>query len=1109
MIHKNTFKLCLGILLSFMMLLPTLAQNTKSFKGVVVDETGEPIIGAAVKVVDTTIGTITDLNGKFVINVPAGKLVEISYIGYISQRISDFKLTKVVLKEDTQQLDEVVVVGYGTQKKAHLTGAIATVPMDDIQDISSGSLANTLSGLVNGVSVSGGNSRPGENARITIRQNDVLASMGNNNLEPLYVIDGYIYPTEVKVGSSIENLGATAFNNLDPSMIEGISVLKDAAAAVYGARAAYGVVLVKTKQGKVGAPKISYSGQFGYTDALMLPKMLNAYDYGRIYNAARAANTATKDQESDDLRVQLFQSDELEAMKGMNYNLLDKEWSAALTQRHSVNISGGTEKATYFGGVSYYQQEGNIGRLDYNRWNYRAGVNANISKWMKASLQVSGNYGETNKPKNVKGGGSDGDFESLMLHVPYVPDQVNGYYIFHSGMENITNPSDQQKYNFAAVQNASDNVENQNQNFSLNGSLEYDFGWSKYLRGLKVKASYSKNISTGKTNTIGTKIDVYRLISRGGSGGHLYVGDEIEYNANTLGLYELNNGNSLGRSMNRSDSYQMNLTVSYARQFGKHYVSGLFSIEKAESEWEDLNGSLTDPLPFTDGQSSSVDSNAEGFAQTVTFNRSESGMLSYVGRVNYSYDDKYLFEFMLRSDASAKFAPQNYWGMFPSWSAGWVISDEKWFDKDKTKIDFLKIRGSFGILGKDNVNAWLWTQLYTRNPDKGPIFGTNSSTNTSATIRMPKQGVNPDVHWDKTYKTNFGIDMAFLKNRMSANLDFYYDMGREMFASHQGTSYYPNTVGIQPAPENFGEVDTYGVELSLGWKDKIGKDMSYWVKLTTGYNDNKIRETGWKAAYDFDKLVRNERSDRGLWGYECIGMFRSYQEINEYFDKYSITKYLGNTKENVHPGMLIYKDVRGQYDESTGTFGPADGIVDEQDYIKISHRASNPYGGTLNFGFSYKDFSISAQFGASWGAYSLVPTTMRKESYSEYSNVSAMWKDMFVYEDIYDANNIVTVAQNRNAKYPNIRYSSVNGAPSTFWKVSAATVQLRNMTVAYALPKEWLKIIGISSCRFNLTCQNVFNFLNPYPEGAWASWAGSYGYYPNLRKFTLGVNVSF
>lgn len=1093
--------LFIGTLLTFVM--PLCAQN-QTVTGLVVDVSGEPIIGATVMVVNGTVGTVTDIDGKFNIKVAPKSKLKVSFVGYTSQIISDLKNPRIVLLEDQLKLDEVVVLGdYGSQKLRNATGAIETISTEELKDLSVGSLGDALAGKINGLHVSLSGGRPGSTPSLQIRQSSVNTTItpssdlgGNASPTPLYVIDGFI-------------ADEGAFNNLDINEVENVTVLKDAAAAVYGARAAYGVVLVKTKQGKVGALKISYSGQFGYTDALMLPKMLNAYDYGRIYNAARAANTATKDQESDDLRVQLFQSDELEAMKGMNYNLLDKEWSAALTQRHSVNISGGTEKATYFGGVSYYQQEGNIGRLDYNRWNYRAGVNANISKWMKASLQVSGNYGETNKPKNVKGGGSDGDFESLMLHVPYVPDQVNGYYIFHSGMENITNPSDQQKYNFAAVQNASDNVENQNQNFSLNGSLEYDFGWSKYLRGLKVKASYSKNISTGKTNTIGTKIDVYRLISRGGSGGHLYVGDEIEYNANTLGLYELNNGNSLGRSMNRSDSYQMNLTVSYARQFGKHYVSGLFSIEKAESEWEDLNGSLTDPLPFTDGQSSSVDSNAEGFAQTVTFNRSESGMLSYVGRVNYSYDDKYLFEFMLRSDASAKFAPQNYWGMFPSWSAGWVISDEKWFDKDKTKIDFLKIRGSFGILGKDNVNAWLWTQLYTRNPDKGPIFGTNSSTNTSATIRMPKQGVNPDVHWDKTYKTNFGIDMAFLKNRMSANLDFYYDMGREMFASHQGTSYYPNTVGIQPAPENFGEVDTYGVELSLGWKDKIGKDMSYWVKLTTGYNDNKIRETGWKAAYDFDKLVRNERSDRGLWGYECIGMFRSYQEINEYFDKYSITKYLGNTKENVHPGMLIYKDVRGQYDESTGTFGPADGIVDEQDYIKISHRASNPYGGTLNFGFSYKDFSISAQFGASWGAYSLVPTTMRKESYSEYSNVSAMWKDMFVYEDIYDANNIVTVAQNRNAKYPNIRYSSVNGAPSTFWKVSAATVQLRNMTVAYALPKEWLKIIGISSCRFNLTCQNVFNFLNPYPEGAWASWAGSYGYYPNLRKFTLGVNVSF
>lgn len=246
--HNNIIKLCLGIFLAFTMALPAIAQKTQTFKGVVVDTTGEPIIGASVKVVGTTTGTITDLDGKFMVVVPSGKQVEISYIGYITQVLSDFKQTKIELKEDTQQLDEVVVVGYGTQKKAHLTGAIATVPMDDIQDLASGNLASTLSGMVNGLSVSGGDARPGENARINIRQNDVLSDIGGTASEPLYVIDGYIYPVEVKIGDVTENLGATAFNNLDPSVIESISVLKDAAAAVYGARAANGVILVTTKR---------------------------------------------------------------------------------------------------------------------------------------------------------------------------------------------------------------------------------------------------------------------------------------------------------------------------------------------------------------------------------------------------------------------------------------------------------------------------------------------------------------------------------------------------------------------------------------------------------------------------------------------------------------------------------------------------------------------------------------------------------------------------------------------------------------------------------------------------------------------------------------------
>ena len=1102
------FNLCLVFLLAFT--LSAYAQNTRTVTGTVMDDlgepkdtTGEPIIGAAVKVVDSPVGTVTDIDGKFSLSVKEGSKLTISFIGYISQTITNLNNPKIVLMEDVAKLDEVVVVGYGTQKMKNVTGAIETLSTDEIKDLSVGSLGDALSGMMSGLHVSSGGGRPGSTPSLQIRQSSINTSVtptstrgGDADPSPLYVIDDFISTEE-------------AFNNLDVSEVESITVLKDASAAVYGARAAYGVILVKTKRGKVGTPSISYNGQFGFTDALKLPKMLSAYDYGRIYNAARAAGTSTSDTESDNLRTQYFQTDELDTMRGLNYDLVDKEWSAAWTQRHSLNINGGTDKATYFAGASYFSQEGNMGRLDYDRWNFRAGVNANIGKWTKASFQISGDMGEQNNARNgISGGGTDADFNSLMTHLPFVPDYIGGRPVVYTGMQNVSsNLTAVQLYNFRAVQNSPDNTENQTNNMSINGSLEHDFGWFKWTKGLKLKASYSRNIVNGKSNNIGTKINVYRLLNRGGSGGHLYTGDDIDLDESNFGTFTLDNGNLLTRTMNKTDSYQMNLTLSYARQFGLHNVSGLFSIEKAESEYEYVTGNITDPFSFTDGQSNST---ATGATQTTTFSRTESGMLSYIGRLNYSYADKYLFEFLLRSDASTKFAPENYWGMFPSWSAGWVMSEESWFNKEKLGIDFLKIRGSFGILGRDNIQPWLWTQLYSRNADKGPVFGTSSNTSSGASFQMPQRGVNRDVHWDKTYKTNLGIDVRMLDNRFGITLDAYYDMGRELFTTFTGTSFYPTTVGTQATPENFGEVDTYGVELTLNWKDKIGKDFSYWVKLTTGYSDNKIKEAGFQATPGFDDIVRGERSDRGVWGYECLGMFRSYQEIEEYFATNNITSYLGNSKENIHPGTLIYRDVRGQRN-ADGSYGEKDGVIDENDYVKISHRANNPYGLTMNFGASYKNFSFSAQFGASWGAYALMQTNLRQESYSnmEYKNVSAIWKDMYVYEDVLDASGNVTAAMNRNAKYPNLKYSAINGQASTFWKVSAANIRLRNLTVAYSLPKEWMKPLGISSCRLNLTCQNLLSFYNPYDGGVWDTWAGTYGNYPNLRKFTLGVNVSF
>ena len=264
------------------------------------------------------------------------------------------------------------------------------------------------------MSVSGGDARPGERATIKIRDTNSLGSVGVSAQEPLFVIDGYVYPNDIKIGNSTQNLGAEAFNNLDPSEVESISVLKDASAAVYGARAANGVILVTTKKGKIGKPTISYSGTFGFTDEVARPKMLSTYNYGRLYNAVAAADPTNT---SLNKTTALFQKDELEAMKNLNYDLLGDNWETGFTQKHSANISGATERVSYFGGISYFTQDGNLGRLDYNRWNYRAGIDVKVSKWLGANLTISGDYGKKNTPLvKVGGSGNEKDYNLLLTH---------------------------------------------------------------------------------------------------------------------------------------------------------------------------------------------------------------------------------------------------------------------------------------------------------------------------------------------------------------------------------------------------------------------------------------------------------------------------------------------------------------------------------------------------------------------------------------------------------------------------------------------------------------------------------------------------------------------
>lgn len=1087
---------------------PVLAQNT-DIRGTVVDEHGEPIIGASVRVEGQDGGVITDLDGNYVIKAPKGAKVTITYIGYEPMTVTGGG--RVQMKEDSQNLGELVVVGYGVQKKAHLTGSVATVPVDEIQDLASGDLASTLEGLVNGLSISGGNSRPGESASMYVRGTSSLSDIGSTAQQPLFVIDGYIYPNDVKVGNASQNLGAEAFNNLDPAEVESITVLKDASAAVYGARAANGVILVTTKKGKIGAPRISYSGTFGFTDAVSHPKMLSAYEYGRLYNAVAAADPT--DTNLNHL-TGLYQADELEAMKGLNYDLLDKYWETGFTMKHSVNLSGATEKASYFANLSYFDQGANLGNLDYNRWNFRAGVDVKVSKWLSANLNVSGDYGKKNTPYIKIGGSSnEKDYNILLTRPRYIPEYVNGLPIAAYGISNSEVDEDQ-NYSFSELRNNGDYSRSMTSNLNIQAGVNYDFGWSKILKGLTLRFTYSKSINTDKTNQFGSSFDVYTMLNRTGSGQHLYTPvagenyDDYLTDSNLQKMTISNGTAQLNRSMVRTDNYQMNFTAAYNRDFGLHSVGALFSIEKSEAESEYLYGQRNDPYSFTNGQSNGADGDID-----MNFKRFESGTLSYIGRFNYAYANKYLFEFLIRSDASTKFAPENYWGVFPSFSAGWVMSEENWFKKALPWVDFLKLRGSFGLTGRDNIVAWQWMQLYASDANKGPVFGTGASNDTSNILSLNKNNsaVNPDVHWDKVYKANFGIDLNVLNNRLSVTFDMFREWNREMLMTISQS--IEATIGTQSASTNLGEMDNWGYELSVTWRDKIGKDFKYRIGLNTGYYDNKVLNMDWETEYIYRQIQKGGRTDIGLWGLQCIGMFRSFQDIEEYFDKYNITSYLGMSKDEVRPGMLIYKDVRGPQ-QADGTYAEPDGVVDEDnDQVRLSNR-TNPYSFTLNLGADWKGLSLTAQINAQWGGYDVLDGSMLKSGSGvddlEFTSMPIFWNvdNMYSYQDVYDAQGNLVVAANRNGSLPNLAYQSVNSIASSFWRISATRITLNRLTLAYTLPQAWVKKVGLQNVRFNVTGQNLLSFYNPYPDN-FIDPMCSYGAYPTLRKFTVGVNVTF
>ncbi|GEO04424.1 SusC/RagA family TonB-linked outer membrane protein [Adhaeribacter aerolatus] len=1023
------------------------AKPVRDITGRVTDEKGEGLPGVTILVKGTTVGTTTNAEGNFTIVPPDdAQTLIVSFVGFMSKEVAIGNASSLTIKltADARALEEVVVVGYGEQKKAHLTGSVAQVNVADIEDLPVGSLATALSGRMAGVAVSGGTTRPGQAASIVVR-NPLLYSKDGGTLDPLYVIDGVI--------RSLED-----FNLLDASEVETISLLKDASAAIYGARAAQGVVLVKTKRGKEGKPKFNYSGSAGLSDATYMPQVMNGYEHANLLNTmTRTRRNFVADGPNGYLTDPNYYTDaELEHFRNNNYNWLEQAWKPSYTTRHALNVSGGGERATFFAGASYYQQDGNFDNINMNKWTFRANTDVKVTNSLKLGVSLAGDLSGTRKYNSKLNSSEEADMISLLKIPQWTPPYINGLPV---------SVASDKGYHFFEIQRLDNYKYARTTGLNINANLEYEV---PFIKGLRARVQYSKNLDNKYSKEFATKYRVYNFRNN----GHIYT-DQLM----TTGVgpfTTLNNGDRVFVNPDYTDNYQLNGFLNYNRQFGKHDVGALVLVEQAETYWEETR-SMKEGI--VEGGRDFM--NMAFGAMDASTSAKESGNLSYVGRVNYNYAGKYLLEIAARYDASTKFAPEYRWGLFPSLSAGWVISEENFFKNNVPAINTLKLRGSVGLLGGDQAKPWLWRQRYTFNSN-GAVFGGNG-------IRMPGLKLeampNPEVRWDDVTKINVGIDAGFLENRLSATLDGFHDHRYNMLYT-RGAS-IPLTVGGTMPDENYATVNSFGYEISVGWKDNVGSDFNYYANSFLSWSDNKRILVDY-APGDVGTYLYpiNQSTDQGIEGYHYLGMFRTQEDVDRFLETNPNYTIDGQAPK---PGMLYYQDIRGPRD-ANGQFTAPDGkITEDEDKDWISPKASNHYGFGLSLGAGYKGLRLDMVLAGAFGGQALVEGNARKAA-SASENRPAFWADHWS-------------ENNTNAAYPNPFYDS-NTWTSDFWFRNSFSFRMRSFNLSYALPKSFTRN---TNARVFLNGTNPFNFFNPFD---YKDPSTSFDAYPNVKTFNLGVNFT-
>lgn len=988
---------------------PVIAQQKKTITGVVTDDLGEPIIGANVIEKGTTNGIITDIDGKFTLEVAPGAVVQVSYIGYNTQevKVGNQSTLAIQLVEDTQALSEVVVVGYGVQRKVTTTGAVTKLEGDEINKMTVVNATKALQGLSPGITVVDRGGAPGsDDPEIYLRG---VGTTGN--AKPLVLVDG------------IE----MSLSQIPSSEIENISVLKDAASAsIYGSRAAHGVILVTTKRGKEGKVKLSYDGTIGFQDRAVRAEQVSAREYMTMVNEALVNSGGSIKYSEDDILATERGDD---PYNHSYLNWANEVYKPTYITQHTLNLTGGSEVGRYLVSFDYLDQPGLVKNTEYQRYSYRVNTDLNIGKMLKVSSDVTYRHVDRLWPESL--GSVQYDVWSMQPTSPVRYE--NGDYRLDKQNRNAISLMDldvvgEDRYNMDVVY----------------GQVKADF---EPIKDLVFTGMASLNGSWDRRK--------------------IHYKNYKYYNETGELVTQRNNPNSVKDS--RNNSYQMTLRflANYKKRFGDdHDLALLYGMEQISyrnyysmAQRKDL---ISDALPDV-----SLGSAGSQFAEGYP---TKWGINSFFGRVNYGFKDKYLFEANIRTDGSSRFAKGHKWGVFPSFSAAWRISEEG-FMKNLGFVDNLKLRASWGQTGNERIDAFMYLPQYNTS---------NVVMNGSLVSAVyQKKMANPDVTWETVEQTNIGLDFGFLNNTIYGELDWYSKDTKDILLALG----IPHFIGLDAPEQNAGVVRNSGVEAMVGFRKTFG-EFTFNTSFNLAYNKNEWIDRGGDDKNISGYNIQTSGSPlNAFYIYQADGLIANEQELEEYRAKYKSDP---RGMSDLHAGDVKLVDTNN------------DGTIDPDDrQIFASNIPKFTYG--WNISGEYKGFDLSLLFQGSSGANRMMyGEWIEGPSYEAFTGVH--FRDRWTEEN-----------QNGNAEMPRLEAANNRNASTynSFFLKKTNYLRLKNAQLGYTFSKDIRDKLRITKLRLYVSGSNLLTFSSLYqgldPEGK----SDRINDFPPLKIVNFGVNIIF